>query len=348
MDFLNFFGSIFGYLLWFLYEIFNNYGVAIIFFTIIVKLLMMPLNIKQQKSMANSAKFNEKQKELQKKYANNKALYNEEVQKLYQKEGANPAGGCLPALISLPIMMGIYYSVIRPLQNTLHIAVEKVESATAYLLANGHSDNEFYAELDIVRNWDSLKSSLTMFTPEDIEKIDSFASGFKFLGLDLLKTPQDATFLEFLWILPVLSFLSNILMQMYMNKSSNIQQPGCTKYMMYGLSLFSAYWAFIFPGAVGFYWVISGFTGALQSIFTRKFYGVDKMTALNEAKNYVTLFENEKKVKPLPANLQKQIAAKIESQSKGPEQASKQSKNDGKKKKSNKASSKNDYLGNKK
>ena len=82
MQILNFFGSILGYLLWALYSIFRNYGVAIILFTLILKLLLFPFSVKQQKSMASQSKLAAKQRELQKKYANNKQKYNEELMKL--------------------------------------------------------------------------------------------------------------------------------------------------------------------------------------------------------------------------------------------------------------------------
>ena len=124
MAIFNFFGSILGYLLWFLYNIFHNYGVAIIFFTIIIKAVLFPFSVKSQRSMASQTKLADKQKELQAKYGNNKQKYNEELMKLYEKEGVNPSSGCLTTLLPLPIMLGIYYSVIMPLSNTLHIASE--------------------------------------------------------------------------------------------------------------------------------------------------------------------------------------------------------------------------------
>ena len=108
MDIFNWFGSLLGYLLWFLYGIVRNYGVAIILFTLIVKVLVFPFSVKQQKSMASQAKVQKKVKELQKIYANDKMKLNEEVQKLYQKEGVSMSGGCLTMLIPYPILLGIY------------------------------------------------------------------------------------------------------------------------------------------------------------------------------------------------------------------------------------------------
>ena len=158
MQFFNFFGSIFGYLLWFLYTIFQNYGVAIILFTIIVKALMFPFSIKSQKSMAAQSRMAAKQKELQARYGSDKMKYNEELQKLYEKEGVNPGGGCLTTLLPLPLMLGIYYSVIYPLSNTLHVASDSIAKATEFVTRiPGISSTSQYVELEIVKNFSALK-----------------------------------------------------------------------------------------------------------------------------------------------------------------------------------------------
>ena len=102
MAIFNFFGSILGYLLWLLYNIFHNYGVAIIFFTIIVKAVLFPFSIKSQRSMASQSKLSVKQKELQEKYGNNREKYSEELMKLYEKEGVSPSSGCLTSLLPCP------------------------------------------------------------------------------------------------------------------------------------------------------------------------------------------------------------------------------------------------------
>lgn len=350
MDILNFFGNILGYLLWFLYVIFKNYGVAIIFFTIILKFVMFPMSIKQQRSMAGQSKLAEKQKEIQKRCGTDKQRYNMEIQKLYEKEGVNPASGCLTTLIPFPIMLGIYYSVISPLRNTLHIAAETIQKATDYVarIPGAVSTNQ-YAELEIIKNWDNLKdafATMNIFSPQDVDKIESFTTGFRFLGLDLLKTPQTASFNEFLWLIPVLSVLSYWFMNYYMNKSSGIKQQGCMKYVMYLMPLLSAYWAFIMPAAVGFYWVISSVVGGAQSIITTKYFSVNHMAAMNEAQRFVTMEKNEAAIKPLPIPLQKQIAEKIEAQSNPVQQNQKQQKAQGNKKKNTKAGGRNanDYM----
>lgn len=350
-----FFGSILGYLLWFLYTIFRNYGVAIILFTIILKLVMFPMSLKQQKSMASQSKLAAKQKELQKKYGTNKQKYNEELMKLYEKEGVNPSSGCLTTLIPFPIMLGIYYSVIMPLSNTLHIASDTIKLATEYISKIPgvvSTAGAGYTELEIIRNFDALKGNLTMFSPADLDKIEFFSKGFHFAGLDLLATPKGADLLSFLWIIPVLSLVSSFAYQFYMSRAQGATtqgQPGCMKVMMYVFPLISVYWAYIMPAAVGFYWVISSVTSFGQSIITNKYFSVNHMTAMTEAQRAVTLELAEASVRPLPAAMQKEIADRLTA---GP--AQKQERDAGrqkqgqKKKKGGGSGNSNAYLGSKK
>ncbi len=350
MDIFNFFGSILGYLLWFLYTIFNNYGVAIIFFSLIVKFALYPFTLKQQRGMSGQARVNEKQKEIRKMYANNNAKIQEEMNKLYEKEGVSPGSGCLTALIPLPIMFGIYYSVIYPLQNTLHIAQDKITAAAEYLstVPGNIATTTNYVELEIINNWEHLKNNLTMFDAADVAKIESFADGFTFLGLDLLKSPQSAAFTEFLWVIPVFSAGSSIFMQVYMNKTSAMKQQGCMKVMMYSMSALSFYWAYIFPGAVGLYWAVSSLVGGLQSVITHTFFSATHLATEKEARRFVLLKENEVNYKPLPLHKQNELAEKIQQKEQKIEQNLSSNQSNSNKKKSGNKKSNNNYLGNKK
>ncbi|MGI6255836.1 MAG: YidC/Oxa1 family membrane protein insertase [Acutalibacter sp.] len=354
----NFFGSILGYLLWFLYNIFHNYGVAIIFFTIIIKAVLFPFSVKSQRSMAGQSKLSEKQKELQKRYGDNKQKYNEELMKLYEKEGVNPSSGCLTTLLPLPIMLGIYYSVIMPLSNTLHIASDRIDQAKDFIeripgMVSSAGSGGFYAEMDIIRNFDALKEHLTMFTQADMDKIESFTKGFHFLGLDLLSTPQGSSFLSFLWVIPALSLVTSFGYNFYMShvqkNTMNQAQPGCMKAMMYVFPLISVYWAWIMPTAVGLYWVISSVTSFGQSFLTNKYFSVNHMIARSEAQRAVTLELAEAKIQPLPEHAQREIAERLAAapQQQKQEKAQKQ-KQGPKKKKSSGGGNSSDYVGTKK
>lgn len=336
MAIFNFFGSILGYLLWFLYTIFRNYGVAIILFTIILKVVLFPTSVKQQRNSASQAKLAEKQKELQKKYANNKQKYNDELMKLYEKEGVNPSSGCATSLLPLPIMLGIYYSVIMPLSNTLHVASDSIKQATDYIskIPGMVSTTGIYSELQIIQNFDALRDNLTMFSAHDLEKIEEFSHGFKFLGLDLLSTPQGAPFTTFLWLIPVLSLVTSVAFQVYtmwyQAKTTGQKPQGCMIAMTCVLPLISLYWAYTMPAAVGFYWVISSLTSWAQSIITNKYFSAAQMTAMTEAQRAVALELSEADVRPLPASAQKEIADRLLS---GPNQEKDSVKKKGQKKK---------------
>ena len=358
MSIFNFFGSVLGYLLWFLYTVFKNYGIAIILFTIIVKALMFPFSIKSQKSMAAQSRLASKQQELQKKYAKDQMKYNEELQKLYEKEGVNPGGGCLTTLLPFPIMLGIYYSVIYPLSNTLHIAKDTISQATEFVSKiPGIASTNQYVELEIVKNFDALKDHLTMFSADDVQKIEFFGKGFKCFGLDLLASPNTSSSDSMLWIIPVLALVTYWGQSFVMQKLQPTQQQGagqgCMKVMMYGMPLLSAYWAYIMPAAVGFYWIISALVGFAQTLITHKYFSPEQVSAKSEASRYVTLLQADRKVKPLPANLQKQIADKIEAknQAQAERQAAQKEKKAAGKKGGNAQKNKGnstDYLGSKK
>ena len=108
---ISFFANIFGYVLNFIYNIIGNYGLAIIVFSILVKILMIPISIKQQKTMKKSTKLNAKLKELQVKYKNNPEKLNEETMALYKSENMNPLSGCLSAIVQIVLLFSVFYMV---------------------------------------------------------------------------------------------------------------------------------------------------------------------------------------------------------------------------------------------
>ncbi len=137
----NFFANAFGYVLNAIYNLVNNYGVAIIIFTIILKLLMLPISIKQQKTLKKSAKIQEKSKELQEKYSSDQVRLSQELMDLYKKENMSPLSGCLSSIIQLIIILSIFYLVSRPLTYMKHIDAETINNYTTELSQNGERIN---------------------------------------------------------------------------------------------------------------------------------------------------------------------------------------------------------------
>ena len=311
-DIFNFFGSILGYLLWWLYYIVRNYGVAIILFTLIIKVFLFPFFIKQQRSMAATGKMAVKQKELQKRYANDKQRLQIEMQKLYEKEGVNPTGGCATMILPFLVMFGLYYTVLNPLSNALHLssaAVTKAVDMLSHVPGIGNSFNAQYAQIEIVKSFQSLKPYLTMFSGSELARLESFNHGFMFFGLNLLDTPCDSAnifgtlFRSNLWIIPVLCLISYILSQYFTLKlqpaAMQQQQQGCMKYMMYMMAFVSAWFSCTVPAAVGFYWIISTILGFLQTVVMNIWYSPDDLNAESEARRIVLREQEEAAMQPV-------------------------------------------------
>ena len=112
---LSFFANIFGYILNLLYQVVNNYGLAIILFSVILKLVLLPVSIKQQKTMKKSTKIQAKMREIQDKYKNNPEKLNQETIELYKREKMSPFSGCLSAIAQIIILFAVFYLVRSPL-----------------------------------------------------------------------------------------------------------------------------------------------------------------------------------------------------------------------------------------
>lgn len=302
MGIFEFFGSILGYLLWALFYVFKNFGVSIIFFTIIVKFVIFPFSIKQQKSMAKTARMQSKQREIQQKYANNKQKMNEEMQKLYEKEGISPTSGCLTSLVPMLIMLGIFYSVAYPLVNTLHIdsnvVNDAVKNISTYPGLSNVAIEGYYPQIKLISLMSENPYFISELFPNDVEKIQMFIDGFSFANYNLLATPKDYGFLSVYILIPILSFVSSIGSSLVTTKINGTgqSQQGCMKVMLYGMPLFSAYLAYVVPSAVGFYWICSSLFGLIQTLILGKFYSPGAMIAKEEAQNVALLEMKEAQV----------------------------------------------------
>jgi len=298
----NFIGSIFGYILWAVFWVFQNFGIAIIVFTLIFRAILFPSSVKQQKSMAANASLQAKQRELKEKYGNNKAKYNEEVQKLYDKEGVSPLSGCTTSIFPMIIMLGIYYSVVRPLSNVIHLSAQAINQINmipgVYM-----TQNNIYSEMNSLKLFtsaDNINILLNHGIPQnELTEIHNLAGGFNFLGLDLLSIPQTKGFGSLIIIIPILCLITSLGSQILttkLNGNPMQSQQGCTKYLLYALPLITVYISYIVPGAVGFYWVWSTIFGFIQTLIISKFYSPAHMTAKAEAEHIALMEIKEAKV----------------------------------------------------
>lgn len=201
-----FFANIFGYLLQFLYTLVNNYGLAIILFTLIIKLLLLPLSIKQQKTMKKSSELQEKVKVMQFKYKNDPEKLNKEMMNLYKTENVSPFSGCLTSIIQMLLLLSIFYLVRSPLTFMEKIPQENINTYIQQLKDEGKVISNVYPEIDLIRETELLKEK----NPED-QFIEKTNIKMNFLGLDLSKIPQKNMTDYTVYIIPVLYILSSFI-----------------------------------------------------------------------------------------------------------------------------------------
>jgi YidC/Oxa1 family membrane protein insertase len=134
----------FGWVLARIYDVVPNYGVSIIILTLVIKLVLVPLGIRQIKSMQHMQAIQPKIKEIQKKYKNNKAKQQEETMRLYKEAGVNPLGGCLPLLLQFPILIAMYAVIRTPVPNADFVSEQQTPNVAAYLNNHLPTDSELY------------------------------------------------------------------------------------------------------------------------------------------------------------------------------------------------------------
>lgn len=166
--------NLFGYVLNFLYNLVNNYGLAIILFSILLKLVMLPMSIRQQKSMKKSAKVQKEMNKLQVKYKNNPEKLNQEVMALYKREKVSPFSGCIVSILQIIIFLSVFYLVSRPLTYMKKVDPQIISDYSQEITESG--ENSSYKEIAIIES----KSS------ED----ERVYLNMNFLGLDLSKVPM--------------------------------------------------------------------------------------------------------------------------------------------------------------
>ena len=153
---INFFANLFGYVLNFLYEFIGNYGFAIILFSLLVKAIMLPISISQQKTMKKSQKVNDEMKQIQFKYKNDPEKMNQEVMSLYKREKMSPFSGCFSAIIQIILLFSVFYLVRSPLTYMKKIDSEIINNSIAYVQQNGSTTN--YKEIAVINYINKLEN----------------------------------------------------------------------------------------------------------------------------------------------------------------------------------------------
>lgn len=293
-------GKLLGFILWYFFDLFDSFVPAVFIFVLIIKVISFPFELKSRKAMLKGAKVSEKTREIQKKYANNRQKMNEEMAKLYEKEGFNPMGGCLPQILPMLVFTGVYGAVFRPLTNLFHIADGALSSATEVIKGIPGLTGDFnsvYAQLEMIKIFPQVRDKLTMFTAEQVGNIMDFNRGFNFFGLDLFAVPMSSEFSTLAWIWPVLSTITMFASIIISQKISGTNQaaPGCAKFIPFMIPLLFVFITLYAPAALGAYYTAFNLVTLVQSVLMAKFFGPKALEAKEEAARIARLELEEAK-----------------------------------------------------
>ncbi|MEE1350645.1 MAG: YidC/Oxa1 family membrane protein insertase [Clostridia bacterium] len=279
-----------GWIIKTIYDFVQNYGVAIILFTVVMKLLLLPLNIKSQKAMKKQQKIQPLLAELQKKYANDQQKLQQETMKLYKENNVSMAGGCLPMLIQMPILVALYQAIQRPLTYMFNVPyknvpddiLQKVTALKEAVIESGRNIGNL-ANLDAGQLLQSSQISISSWAGEVGEKVHEWYINFNFLGLDLSRAPQDALShlgdiagnlsVVLLLIIPVVAVISSVAQSKISmklsgqdKKSGNDQAQAMNGMMTWMMPIMTGFFTFTLPAGIGLYWIVSGFLQVLQQL----------------------------------------------------------------------------------
>lgn len=286
---LDFIARPLGQFLLFIYNTiaFHNYGLAIIVFTILVKLVLLPLTVKQYKSSAKMQELQPLIQDVQKKYKNDKEKLNQEMMKVYQENNYNPAGGCLPLLVQMPILISLYWVIVQPLKFMLLKTTEQitkiVDVATQGL---GAANMGYQKELAALNFFNENKEALSQVS--GILNSNELIN-FNFLGLHLGKIARylpnagpsgifenPAVYLPLL-ILPIFAvittFISTKLSMPKQNSSQggqNAMASSMSSSMMYIGPIMTLIFSFQLPAGVVLYWGAGYVFTIFQQLYINK------------------------------------------------------------------------------
>ena len=286
----------FGWLLSVLYDFTSNYGLAMIIFAIVVKLVLLPISAKSKKNSMKMSRIQPRLAAIQKKYAGDQMKMNEEMQALYKSENISMGGGCLWSLVPLLILFPLYAVVRQPIQymlgETAEVAskiVEVIKNSGEVAFTNVAYD-EMIAASQIGNFGEAIKAVLPNISAETLQGVD-----FTFLGIDLAANPSWKFWVDMSWatigamLIPVLSAVSQMVSMMVAQRMNNSvitnekgledkeaakksQSNKSMKIMMYTMPLMSLFIGFSFPAAMSLYWLVQGVVSMIIDIILTKHY----------------------------------------------------------------------------
>ncbi|MCL2860422.1 MAG: YidC/Oxa1 family membrane protein insertase [Oscillospiraceae bacterium] len=279
---IDFIANFFGYILNFFYELVKNYGLAIILFTLVLRVVLLPLTIKQQTTMRKSAKIQGKLKKIQEKYKGNQEKINKETMALYKSENMSPFSGCLSAIIQILLLLSVFYLVSRPLTHMKRIDPTVIQSYTDEIKQDENSQKSNYPEIDIIKAKGPVDERVNI--------------NMHFLGLDLSSVPSGSWKDPRVYVIPLLYVVSSVVsMRLMTNMNSKNKEKdkeddkeievgdkpkektemdmaeSMNKNMMYIMPVMSVIISFIAPLGLALYWLINNLLMIVERIVIFKY-----------------------------------------------------------------------------
>lgn len=301
---MGFISELFGYILNWLYGLVNNYGVAIIIFSVLLRVILIPITIKQQKSMKKSAMLQEKMAEIQKKYKNNPEKLNQETIELYQREKMSPFSGCLTSILQLVIILSVFWLVSQPLTYMKRIDPQIIETYTNEMKESEFNPNNSYVQISVLdyaeTKYQEIEEQLKQGDVENREELEAKKNDYnqlrlnmEFLGIDLSKVPTQSLNDWRVYIIPglyvITSFISIRLTTATQNKKKKKkeeivmengevkeepdpmdQMQAMNKSMTYMMPIMSVMIAVIAPLGLALYWLMSNILMIIERLVINK------------------------------------------------------------------------------
>ena len=292
---LSFFANIFGYVLKLLYSVVGNYGWAIILFSVLVKAIMIPISIKQQRTMKKNQKIQEEVKQIQFKYKNEPEKMNQEMMALYKREGMSPFSGCLSSIIQIILLFSVFLLVRQPLTYMVKMDKDIISKMENVISEQEEGNKNAYAEIAVIQYVNNLddKISVSKDGSFDIKEYANQANlNMDFFGIDLSQVPKN-NWKDFkVLIIPVLYIISSfvsIRLSMNVNKTQNKEKKLITdgkeqeeekynpmddanKTMVWMMPIMSVSIAAIAPLGLALYWLMNNILMIIERLAYNKIF----------------------------------------------------------------------------
>ncbi len=309
MDFLQIVMTPFSWLLEVFCNLFNSYGIALILFTVVVKIILFPLNLKGKKGMIKMNLVSNQLKEIQKRCGNDKDRYNREVQKFYAENKVSPTGGCLWSFIPLLILMPLYAIIRRPFRYMMGLSDTAIESVATALNWKDVMGSAFEAGA----GFNELTLS-SMLTPSNLAAAEAaagsslFIINFSFLGLDLSQIPSlnfwaDGVSRESvgLFLMPIVSAVLSVISMMVSQRTNRMNRgqdaaAASTNRTMYILQPIISLWiGYSMPAGLCIYWISNSLLMMVQEVLAGKILRKDYQAAQREMEEQARKAKEEEK-----------------------------------------------------